>query len=219
MKDYLYRRKVRYQCRPAYIAVDVLVALAVIFSGVFIFVVPMLVSFFRIVALSRSQVQYFVPRRLEEIKKQSYWNVTMICFEIMIYMILWFAPALLIYNKLSAIVRQYPAFMVLWCVVTIMALFRAALDSEKGAWSGVNENEMTIIGNTRKDLFGYITGFFANGVNIFFGVTIINSTMSDINPWVYQSPIILGLLITTMILIILDVYRCTKRWKITDYNE
>lgn len=219
MKEYVYRKKVRYQSRPAFIAVDLLAALIIIFSGPFIFVVPMFMMFTRIAALSHSQVQYLLPRTEEEIKKQSIMNIIMICLEVATCMLLWLIPSLLLYNRLGNMIRRFPVFIILWILAIVLTVFRVGFDAERHRWAGADEKDISLFGNIRQDVFGHITSFFSNFFLIFLLGTGYCLDWMEIGDLDYQNPVILVLLVVTMTLIFIDNYRGLKAWALADYHE
>lgn len=217
MKEYLYRKKVKYQCRPVFIALDLLVALVIIFSGPFLFAANTLVVALRIAVLN-SEVEYLLPRRLEDIKKQSYTNAIMICSETLIFILLWLIPSGFLYKGLSVIIREFPIFIALWLIAIALTAFRHGLDEERKKWAGVNEDDITFSRAIVQELSESVVGFLAS-ICVFFNAIIVVVVWMEKVKWNFHSPIILGILLFSIIIIFVDICRNLKKWEIADYIE
>lgn len=218
MKEYLYRKKVRYQSRPAFIVVDLLAALAMIFSGPFAFAVPVCVVLMKISAISHSQVEYLLPRTEADIKRQSIMDVTMISLEAMLCMLVCRIVSQLLYNRLGSMMRQFPVFVLFWGIAIVLALFRVGIGTERHRWAGADEIKVPFLFSETR-MMRHITGFMTDMFLIFFLGSNFCLGWLEEKFWNYQSPLCLTFIVITIILILIDCYRMLKSWTLADYHE
>lgn len=219
MREYFYQRGVRWRSRPAFILLYILMVLGLGCAGPLFFWISIPVLFLRFGAISHAQVEYFLPRTEEEIKRQSIVNVAVICMETTVSMLLWGGISLTFYQNMGVLILKFPVFIVLWMTAMLLVYFQIGIGMEQRRWSGGREPETAVSNGMKKDILEIITIFLNNVFLIFFLGMIFYLEWMGIGKWDYQNPVILVMIVLAMVFTAIDIRRSIRAWTIADFDE
>ncbi|MBD5106136.1 MAG: hypothetical protein HDT41_04070 [Lachnospiraceae bacterium] len=218
MKEFYYRKFVRMKNQPSYIALKVISWLLLIFTGPLAAIVQIFKSTVQTCINQKTQVDFIVPRKPKDIKKESFGAAYAIALEAIVGLTASIPWMMVAYKYTIDRYIGEPIITLLFYLVIIANIYRSEIYAEVESMNKKVLSDSFFRFFKANGILGNIAGFFGSVVIMGYFVCLNGAREAFLFMEKYRI-MFLGVLVVSLVSILADATLAKRKWNMGDYTE